>query len=70
MPREDVLEAARGIEALLDVPSAISTKRMSRQERQERTARVKRFLALPAELQEGALHYAENMKGAYLSKNY
>ena len=67
MPREDVLEAARGIEALLGVPSAISTKRMSRQ---EQTARVKRFLALPAELQEGALHYAENMKGAYLSKNY
>ena len=70
MPREDVLEAARRIEALLGVPSAISTKRMSRQERQEQTARVKRFLALPAELQDGVLRYAENMKGAYLSKKY
>lgn len=63
MPREDVLEAARGIEAL-DVPSAISTKRMSRQERKEQAERVRRFLALPPELQEGVLRYAENMKEA------
>jgi len=73
MPREDVLEVARIIESLLGVPSATvgqTARRMTRQERQEQAARVKRFLALPRELQEGVLRYAENMKGAYLSKKY
>jgi hypothetical protein len=62
---EDVLEAARVIEALLGVPPTFSGRRMSRREKREQAARVRRFLALPPELQEGALEYAENMKKAY-----
>ncbi len=71
MSDEDILEAAKVIEALLGVPPAITTRRqMTRKERQEQAARLRRFLALPPELQEGVLRYAENMKGAYLSKKY
>jgi len=62
-------EVARAIEAITGVPPLLE-KKMTRRERQEQAARVRRFLALPRELQEGVLRYAENMKGAYLSKNY
>jgi hypothetical protein len=67
---KDVIEAARIIESLLGVPPTVSGRRMTRQERQEQAERVRRFLVLPPELQEGVLRYAENMKGAYLSKKY
>jgi len=71
MSDEDILEAAKVIEALLGVPPAITASRkMTRKVRQEQTARVRRFLELPPEFQEGVLRYAENMKGAYLSKKY
>jgi hypothetical protein len=64
-----VEEIARIIEELTGVPPLLP-KRKTRKERQEQAARVKRFLALPPELQEGVLRYAENMKEAYLSKRY
>ena len=73
MSQEDVLEAARVIESLLGVPPTIAgqrTRRKTGRERQEQADRVRRFLALPPELQQGALQYAENMKEAYLSKKY
>ncbi len=71
MSDEDILQAAKGIEDLLGVPPAITTPRqMTRKERQEQAARLRRFLALSPELQEGVLRYAENMKGTYLSKKY
>jgi hypothetical protein len=70
MSDEAILEAARVIEVLLGVPPTVSGRRMTKRERQEQAERVRRFLALPPELQEGVLRYAENMKGAYLSKNY
>ncbi len=59
-----VEEAARVIEALTGVPS-IPPRRMTRKERQEQTARVRRFLALPPQLQEGILRYGENIQKAY-----
>lgn len=66
MSDEDIREAGRVIKALLGVSPAITTPRqMTRKERQEQAARVRQFLALPPELQEGALRYAENIKAAY-----
>ena len=40
-------------------------KPMTRQEKREQAERLKRFLALPPELQEGALRYAENIRASY-----
>ena len=59
-----VTEAARVIEQLTGVPLAIPVK-MTRKERQEQAARVKRFLALPSQLQEGILRYGENIRKVY-----
>ena len=59
-----VEEAAKVIQALTGVPPAIRVK-MTRKERQEQAARVKRFLALPPQLQEGILRYGENIQKAY-----
>ncbi len=58
-----VEEAARALEAPTGVPPSI--RKMTRQERQEQTARLRRFLALPPELQEGALRYGENIRASY-----
>ncbi len=60
-----VEEAARIIESLTGVPPAIPERKMIRKERQEQAARVKRFLALPPQLQEGILRYGENMRDTY-----
>ena len=60
----DVLEAARIIEQLTGVAPTIREK-MTRKERQEQAARVKRFLAFPPQLQEGILRYGENIQKAY-----
>ena len=38
-------------------------------ERLKREARLKRFLALPPQLQEGALRYADNIRSAYRGKD-
>lgn len=64
-PTVDDLEvAARVVEQLTGVPPTIPRK-MTRKERQEQAARVKRFLALPPQLQEGILRYGEHIQKAY-----
>jgi len=40
-------------------------KEMTRGERREQAARVRRFVALPPQLQEGCLQYAEKIKLGY-----
>jgi len=60
----DVAEVAKIIEQLTGMPPAFPRK-MTRKEKQEQAARVKRFLALPPHLQEGILHYGENIQKAY-----
>ncbi len=48
MSDEDILEAAKVIEALLGVPPAITTPRqMTRKERQEQAARVEFVISGP-----------------------
>jgi hypothetical protein len=62
----DLAEAANVIELLTGVPPAIpGLRKMTRKERREQAARVKRFLALPVSLQEGALQYAEKIRRSY-----
>lgn len=51
------------------LPIAARRREMTKKERREQTARLRRFLSLSVELQEGALDYAERLKKAYLSKN-
>ena len=63
--RPDVTEAARVIEQLTGVSPLLPERKMTRKERQEQAARVKRFLALPPQLQEGILRYGENIQKAY-----
>ncbi len=63
----NVDDAARTIEALSGVPPIAPAKEMTMRERQEQAARVRRFLALPPELQEGILRYGENIRKAYKS---
>jgi len=64
---EELAEAARVIEQLTGVPPAFPVK-MTRKERQEQAARVKRFLALSPQLQEGILRYGENIQKAYFRR--
>jgi len=52
----------------MTMPLRVLQRELTRKEKREQAERVKRFLALSPELQEGVLRYAENMKGAYLSK--
>jgi len=59
-------EAARAIEAVTGVPPLLE-KQATRKEKLEQAARVRRFLALPPELQEGILRYGENIRKAYKS---
>jgi len=63
---DDIIEVAKIIESLTGVPFSFPVvRRMTRKERQEQAARVRRFLALPVSLQEGALEYAEKIRKAY-----
>lgn len=68
MSGEDLPEAAKVTESPSGLPPAFGGRRMGRREKQE-AARVRRFLALPPQLQEGVLRYAENLKKAYLSRS-
>ena len=68
MSTADVAEAAKAIEALTGVPPILLERKMTRKEKQEQAARVKRFLALPPQFQEGILRYGENIQKAYLTK--
>jgi hypothetical protein len=63
---DDLAEAAKVIEALTGVPPTVpELRKVTKRERQEQAARVKRFLALPVPLQEGCLKYAENIMDTY-----
>jgi len=63
---DDLAEAAKVIEVLTGVPPTIpELRKMTKREKQEQAARVKRFLALPPQLQEGILKYGENIQKAY-----
>ncbi len=68
MTTADVVEAARLIEALTGVPPIPALRIMSTKERQAHKARLRRFLALSPELQEGALRYAENILKSYMTR--
>jgi len=61
---DELVEVAKVIEALTGVPPAIPVK-MTREEKRMQAARVKRFLTLPPQLQEGALRYADQIRQAY-----
>ncbi|GEM_PF-2896613 len=61
---DDLYEAARVIEALTGAPPTIC-RPMTRQEKRKQEERVRRFLALPPQLQEGVLRYGENLRDAY-----
>ena len=61
-------EAARIIEQITGIPPGGRRnieRKIGRKERREQAARVRRFLALSAGLQEGVLRYAEKLKRAY-----
>ena len=60
-----VAEAAKVIETLTGVPPAIPEKKVTREEKRNEAARVRRFLALPVRLQEGILRYGERLQRAY-----
>lgn len=64
---DGLAEAARVIERLTGVPPTFP-KKLTRKERQEQAARVKRFLALPPQFQEGILRYGENIQRAYRTR--
>ncbi|MFQ6117600.1 MAG: hypothetical protein ACE5LQ_04965 [Candidatus Bipolaricaulia bacterium] len=62
--QDDPAEAARVIEELTGASPALKRKK-TRKEKQEERERVRRFLALSPELQEGVLKYAEHLKKSY-----
>lgn len=64
MSVDDLMEAAKTIEALTGAPPTIR-RPMSRKEKREQDERVRRFLGFPPQLQEGALRYGEHLRDAY-----
>ena len=64
---DDLADAAKVIEALTGAPPTVPERKMTRKEKQEQVARVRRFLALPPQLQEGILRYGENIRKVYKS---
>ena len=63
-------DIAKLMEELTGIPPAVLPRRLTGKERQKQVARVKRFLALPPELQEGILKYGEKIREAYSPKAY
>jgi len=61
---DDLYEASKIIESLTGVPSTVR-RPMTRKEKREQDERVRRFLALPPQLQEGVLRYGEHLRDAY-----
>ena len=68
MARGDLILAARTLEELFNVPPQPELRKMKKQEKNEQAERVRRFLALPVQLQEGCLRYARNILDAYKSE--
>jgi len=62
----ELIEAEKVIETLTGVASMPSPREMTRKEKREQAARIRRFLTLPPQLQEGVLLYGENIRKAYL----
>ncbi len=69
MPRYQLIQAARTLEELFNLPPQLELRKMTRHEKNEQAERVRRFLALPAALQEGCLRYARNILDAYKSED-
>lgn len=65
MVNADLVAAAKVIESLFSAHVIPRLREMTGEEKKKQAARIKRFLALPPSLQEGALEYAENLKKAY-----
>ena len=67
---EEVEKAARIIEQFTGIPPGgrrdTVQRKLSRKERREQKEKLRRFLALSPELQEGVLRYGEKIKKAYL----
>jgi hypothetical protein len=68
MARGELVQAARALEELFNVPPQPEPSKMNKQEKNEQAERVRRFLALPVPLQEGCLRYARNILDAYKSE--
>lgn len=60
-------DIARMVEELTGVPPKPPSPRrpLTRREKEEQSARVRRFLSLPPQLQEGILKYGESIRQAY-----
>jgi len=60
-------DMGRMVEGLTGVPPKPPSPRRSltRREKKEQSARVRRFLSLPPQLQEGILKYGESIRQAY-----
>ena len=65
MARGDLVLAARVLEELFNVSPQPELRKMTKHEKDEQAERVRRFLALPVQLQEGCLRYARNILDAY-----
>jgi len=65
-----ISEAAKSVEVIGGTPASAAPIRISRKEKHEQAARVRRFLSLPPELQEGVLRYGEQIQKAYMSPKY
>jgi hypothetical protein len=68
MVRGELIQAARTLEELFNVPPQPELRKMKKQEKNEQAERVRRFLALPVPLQEGCIRYAQNILDAYKSE--
>jgi len=69
MARGDLVLAARTLEELFSVPPRPELRKMKRREKDEQAERVRRFLSLPVQLQEGCLRYAQNILDAYKNED-
>ena len=65
-----ISEAATNLEDFGRRPPSTTADKMGRREKHEQAARVRRFLSLPPELQEGVLRYGEQIQKAYMSPKY
>ena len=65
--RPPVSGAARLIESLTRVSVASPTAKLTIKEQRELVARMRRFQALPQQLQEGVLRYGEQLQNSYRS---
>jgi len=65
MVHGELIQAARVLEELFNLPPQPELRKMTRREKGEQVQRVRKFLSLPVQLQEGCLKYAQNILDAY-----